>query len=102
MFLPLFVRYITRGAPDLLGGIMSSSKFNGVISAADAAHFAQLLDITTQRLSLQFVPFAQLYAVVPVSNFQVGAVSIGPRSSMKSVQSISSTRKALKAVTLMA
>jgi cytidine deaminase len=68
---------LPRGAANLLGGIMSSSNFKGVISAADAAKLALQLGITTQQLSLKLVPFAQLYAVVPVSNFHVGAVGMG-------------------------
>jgi cytidine deaminase len=68
---------LPRGAAELLGSIMSSSHFAGVISAADAAALALLLGITTQELSLRLLPFAQLYAVAPVSNFHVGAVSMG-------------------------
>jgi cytidine deaminase len=60
-----------------LGALMSSNSFNGVISAADAAYLAQQMGISVQQLSLQLVPFAQLYAVTPISNFMVGAVSMG-------------------------
>ena len=57
--------------------IMSASSFHGVISPQDAATLAQKLGVTVPELALQLVGFAQGYAVTPISNFQVGAVSVG-------------------------
>jgi cytidine deaminase len=68
---------LPSGAAGRLRGIMLDSSFHGVISAADAAALAAQLGITLQQLALNLVPFAQLYALAPISNFQVGAVSIG-------------------------
>ncbi|HEY0111684.1 MAG TPA: cytidine deaminase [Allosphingosinicella sp.] len=56
---------------------MQDPAVNGVVSAAKAASLAADLGITLEALALQLVPFAQKYAVVPVSDFHVGAVSIG-------------------------
>ncbi len=64
-------------AADKLYGIMFDTSFDGVISAADAAALAAQMGVTLQQLAFDLVPFAQLYAVAPISNFQVGAVSIG-------------------------
>lgn len=50
---------------------------NGVISASQAAEMAAEMGVTLEQLALSLVPIAQTYAVVPVSNFQVGAVGVG-------------------------
>jgi cytidine deaminase len=66
--------------PDAAGRVrdmMLDPPFHGVVSAADAAALAALLGITPQQLALDLVPFAQLYAVTPISSYPVGAVSIG-------------------------
>ena len=57
--------------------ICSNSSFHGVISPSDAAYLAQQMGVSLAELALNLVPIAQLYAVVPVSNFQVGAVGVG-------------------------
>lgn len=61
----------------VLQGIMLSNSFAGVIDAADAANMAAQMGMSVQQFSLVLVPFAQLYAVTPISNFMVGAVSVG-------------------------
>lgn len=57
--------------------IMSDKQFHGVISAKDAAALAERLGITVEALALQLIGFAQLYAVTPISKFNVGAVAVG-------------------------
>lgn len=57
--------------------IYGSSNFHGVISASDAAALAQKMGVNLAQLAGSLVPFAQLYAVVPISNYQVGAVGVG-------------------------
>lgn len=57
--------------------ITSVSTFHGVISPGDAAQLAQQYGVTLEQLAVMLVPLAQNYAVVPVSNYQVGAVGIG-------------------------
>jgi cytidine deaminase len=57
--------------------MMLDPRFHGVINAVDAAALAALLGIAPQQLALALVPFAQLYAVTPISSFPVGAVGVG-------------------------
>jgi cytidine deaminase len=65
------------GAAAKLESLMTSSDFDGVISAADAAELAAEMNITVAELALELVPFARLYAVAPISNYKVGAVALG-------------------------
>jgi cytidine deaminase len=62
---------------DQLRAIHAAATFHGVISAQQASALAQKLGITLEQLAIMLVPVAQLYAVVPVSNYQVGAVGVG-------------------------
>src|SRR5689334_5114020 len=57
----------------LSGGI----GFRGTIPAEDAGHLADQLAATADRLMLDLVPFAALYAEPVISNFKVGAVARG-------------------------
>jgi cytidine deaminase len=66
-----------RSAAEKIKRRMSEEEFDGVISAADAAYLAEQLDITVSELALELLPFAQLYAVAPISSFKVGAVALG-------------------------
>lgn len=60
-----------------LQDIVGDPAFNGVISASDATALAQQQGITIEQLAINLVPYAQAYAVVPISNFKVGAVGVG-------------------------
>jgi len=62
--------------------LSSGSDFTGVISAADVQTLIQQTGWTPTQLALWLVNFAQLYAVVPVSNYHVGAVAIGATGAM--------------------
>ncbi len=62
---------------DRLRTISTSDTFHGVISAEDAAYLCAQSGLSLDQLALGLVPFAQLYAVVPISNYQVGAVGVG-------------------------
>jgi cytidine deaminase len=55
----------------------AAAPFHGVIPAIDAQAMAQQLGWTIDQLAVGLVPFAQPYANVPVSNYQVGAVVVG-------------------------
>jgi len=48
-----------------------------VISAAEAASWAEQLGITIPQLMLKLAPVAATYAITPISNYHVGAVSQG-------------------------
>ncbi len=56
---------------------LSSSGFTGMIPAAMAQQMAADLGVTMYQLMLKLTPLASLYAVVPISQFRVGAVSQG-------------------------
>ncbi len=60
-----------------LRALMAEPAFVGVVSAAEAAALAQQQGITVPQLALQLVPYAQAYAVVPISKYKVGAVALG-------------------------
>lgn len=64
-------------AAEHLRSLSSGSAFVGVISAADVQYLCQQTGWSPTALALFLVNFAQLYAVVPVSNYHVGAVAIG-------------------------
>lgn len=57
--------------------ILSSDDFHGVISATEAAQLALELDITLPQLMLMFTQIAAFWAIVPISNFRVGAIAQG-------------------------
>lgn len=61
---------------------MNDPAVNGVVSAAAAAALAAQSGITAGQLALDLVAFAQTYAVVPISDFPVGAVGIGPSGNL--------------------
>ena len=67
------------GAAAKLEANMTSSDFDGVISAADAAAMAAETGTTVSDLALKLVPYARLYAVAPVSNVPLTICS-GPGS----------------------
>jgi|SRR5438270_6487430 len=50
---------------------------NGVISAPQAAALAAEMGCTLEQFALKLVSVAQNYAVVPISNYKVGAVGVG-------------------------
>jgi cytidine deaminase len=68
---------VTPSFPDTFADIIDANSFHGVISAADVATLLQRTGYTLQQLAAALVPFAQGYAVVPVSNFNVGAIGLG-------------------------
>jgi len=57
--------------------IVLASGFRGVISAADAAALQSASGFTAAQLAFALRPVAQLYAVTPISKFNVGAVAVG-------------------------
>ncbi len=65
------------GAAEHFRQLSSASDFVGVISAADVQILVQESGWTPTQLAVCLVNFAQLYAVVPVSDYHVGAVAIG-------------------------
>jgi len=53
----------------------------GVVKATDVERLAQILDVDARALMIQLLPFAARFAIVPISDFRVGAVAQGmPRS----------------------
>ncbi len=65
-----------------LGMIMRARKFRGVISATEAAGLATSLGVTVDQLAWKLLPVAQLYAVTPMSHYDVGAVAVGVSGSL--------------------
>ncbi len=57
--------------------IMLDPSYRGVISAAEAAELEQQSGMNPWQLAYSLVPAAQLYAVTPISNYNVGAVAVG-------------------------
>lgn len=68
---------VMKNAATMLRSIISEDQFHGVISAADAAAMAAANGWTLEQLALALLPFAQAYAIAPISNYKVGAVVIG-------------------------
>ena len=64
-----------------LGNIIGDPDFRGVISAQDVDDLAGEIGTSVDELLLLLVPFAQCYAIPPISNFYVGAVSQGQSGS---------------------
>ncbi|WP_260598074.1 cytidine deaminase [Sphingomonas endolithica] len=63
--------------PAEFADVLDADSFHGVIGAAEAAILMQRTGYTLPQLAASLVPFAQGYAVVPVSNFNVGAIGLG-------------------------
>lgn len=62
--------------------IMRARRFRGVIGTAEAAGLATSLGVTVEQLAQKLVPVAQLYAVTPISHYDVGAVGVGVSGSL--------------------
>jgi cytidine deaminase len=61
---------------------LASGSFHGSLSAAEAQALAQQLGITVQQLMIELLPFAVTYSIAPISNYNVGAVSMGASGSL--------------------
>jgi cytidine deaminase len=57
--------------------IVQARQFHGVIDVAEAAALAKSLGTPVDQLALGLVEVAKLYAVTPVSRYNVGAVAVG-------------------------
>ncbi len=73
---------LSNFSPDAQGNLLTlinskKDKFKGVILAENAQIIATYLKQPMEELMLQLLPFASLYARSPISNFKVGAVSLG-------------------------
>lgn len=65
-----------------LAGLLGDPGFRGLVPAEAATEIAQALDRGVEDLMRLLVPFAQCYAIAPVSGFQVGVVARGTSGSL--------------------
>ena len=61
----------------MLWGIISAPGFRGVITAQQVNDLASTIGESVDDLLLQLVPFAQCYAIPPVSDYPVGVIAQG-------------------------
>ncbi len=54
-----------------------SDQFTGMISAADVQQLCTDLGVNVDELMLMLLVFPSMYAVVPISNYKVGALCLG-------------------------
>ena len=73
---------LPAAAAEVLAQKLASGSFHGSLSAAEAQALAQQLDITVQQLMIELLPFAVGYSIAPISNYKVGAVSMGISGSL--------------------
>jgi cytidine deaminase len=64
-------------ARDILAKIILAPGFRGVITAAQVAELAAAIPTSIDNTLLLLVPFAQCYAIPPVSDYPVGVVAQG-------------------------
>jgi cytidine deaminase len=68
---------LPQTARDQLARLFKSAPAPSVIPSAQATQIASAAGISESQLILQLLPVAKQFAVIPVSNFQVGAVVCG-------------------------
>jgi cytidine deaminase len=68
-------------AREMLAAIILAPGFRGVITAQEVKALAAKIPTSVDNTLLLLVPFAQCYAIVPVSNYQVGVIAQGQSGS---------------------
>ena len=64
-------------ARETMRGYVLDSSFHGYLTASEAQELANEIGCSIPELMVMLVPFASWYAVTPISDFNVGAVSQG-------------------------
>jgi len=91
---------LTEKNTSLLKNYFSSlgSQFTGMIPAADVQQLCNDLNVTVYELMIMLIVFPSFYAVVPISNYPVGAFCLGESGNIYYGANIEFTGQALSFV----